>query len=229
MSAPLNRPHTAEFVCRSVPAQPDAVAPQASAAFCPKRFANSSSASCSSSEFAVPERARKFLTYLIDETLAGRADRIKAYSIAIEVFGRNESFDAQNDPAVRIEAGRIRGRCERYYLVAGQADPIVVGIPKGGYVPRFELRGAQANALASDLPAPVADQIAGAKRRLDWRWAASLVAVLLLCASAAGAYRLLVLACRRAGLAGGLCAQGRGDAVCRPRLGSPTRGHTRRD
>ncbi|WP_440412737.1 hypothetical protein [Neorhizobium petrolearium] len=93
-----------------------------------------------SEELAVPDRAKKFLKYLVDETLAGRSDRIKAYSIAIEVFGRSQSFDAQNDPVVRIEAGRIRRALERYYLIAGQADPILISVPKGCYIPRFARR-----------------------------------------------------------------------------------------
>lgn len=91
----------------------------------------------SSPEFDVPERARKFLVYIIEETIAGRADRIKAYSIAMEVFGRDSSFDAQTDPVVRLEAGRIRRALERYYLIAGQNDLVVITVPKGAYVPVF--------------------------------------------------------------------------------------------
>ncbi|MBP1888008.1 hypothetical protein [Sinorhizobium mexicanum] len=91
-----------------------------------------------SPEFDAPGRARKFLTYVIEQVIAGHSDRIKAYSIATEVFGRDSSFDAQADPVVRIEAGRIRRALERYYLVAGRNDPIVISIPKGGYVPIFE-------------------------------------------------------------------------------------------
>ncbi len=90
-----------------------------------------------SPDFAVPERARRFLAYTVEETLAGRADRIKAYTIAIEVFGRNPSFDAQSDPVVRIEAGRVRRALEHYYLTAGAGDPITISMPKGGYVPTF--------------------------------------------------------------------------------------------
>jgi TolB-like protein len=96
----------------------------------------------SSADFDVPDRARKFLGYVVEETLAGRADRIKAYSIALEVFGRDATFDAQSDPVVRIEAGRVRRALERYYLTAGRADPILITIPKGGYVPQFTLRAA---------------------------------------------------------------------------------------
>ncbi|MDR6755270.1 TolB-like protein [Mycoplana sp. BE70] len=91
----------------------------------------------SSSAFDAPDRAHKFLTYVVQEALQGRADRIKAYSIAIEVFGRDATFDAQNDPVVRIEAGRVRRALERYYLLAGQKDPILITMPKGGYVPVF--------------------------------------------------------------------------------------------
>ncbi|HEV7324438.1 MAG TPA: adenylate cyclase [Bosea sp. (in: a-proteobacteria)] len=96
-----------------------------------------------SPDFNVPARVRQFLTYVVDETLAGHADRIKAYSVAIEVFRRDASFDIQNDPVVRIEAGRLRRALERYYLLAGSSDPVLIEIPKGGYVPRFQYREAR--------------------------------------------------------------------------------------
>ncbi|AJD42511.1 TolB/tetratricopeptide repeat domain-containing protein [Rhizobium gallicum bv. gallicum R602sp] len=92
----------------------------------------------SSGEFHSSERGRRFLQFIISETLAGRSEFLKAFTIANDVFGREVSFDAQNDPVVRIEAGRIRRRLERYYLVAGQTDPVTITVPKGGYVPRFE-------------------------------------------------------------------------------------------
>ena len=52
------------------------------------------------------------------------------------MFNRSAGF-SQEDPVVRIEAGRLRRVIERYYLVAGQRDPIRIDIPKGGYVPTF--------------------------------------------------------------------------------------------
>jgi TolB-like protein len=74
---------------------------------------------------------------VVDEALAGRGDRLHAYPIAVEVLGRDASFDPQNDPVVRMEAGRLRRRLERYYLGAGQSDPIRIDVPKGGYAPIF--------------------------------------------------------------------------------------------
>ena len=97
-----------------------------------------------SPEFVVPERARGFLRYLVEQTLAGHADRLKGYTIATAVFERDASFDAQADPVVRTEAGRLRRALERYYLVAGQADPVLIEVPKGGYVPIFSRRAAPA-------------------------------------------------------------------------------------
>ncbi|UWU23810.1 hypothetical protein N2601_26545 (plasmid) [Rhizobium sp. CB3060] len=106
----------------------------------------------SSEEFLAPERGRRFLEYVVEETLGGRADYLKAYTIAQEVFARDASFDAQNDPVVRIEAGRIRRGLERYYLVAGWADRIIITIPKGAYIPCF--RYATAADRLADRPDP---------------------------------------------------------------------------
>lgn len=91
-----------------------------------------------SEEFHAPQRGRNFLEFVVNETLAGRSGFLKAFTIANVVFGREASFDPQNDPVVRIEAGRIRKALERYYLVAGQADEVIITMPKGGYVPHFE-------------------------------------------------------------------------------------------
>ncbi|MDM9625602.1 hypothetical protein QTL95_06835 [Rhizobium sp. S152] len=106
-----------------------------------------------SDEFHAPERGRQFFRFVVTETLCGRSQFLKAFTIANEIFGRETSFDAQNDPVVRIEAGRIRRGLERYYLVAGHADAVIITIPKGGYVPHFEYAPAQP--LPGARPAPV--------------------------------------------------------------------------
>ena len=68
-----------------------------------------------SSEFNTFDRNRRFFSYVIEETLAGRSDRIKAYSIAVTAFDRSEDFDPLTDPIVRIEATRLRRALEHYY------------------------------------------------------------------------------------------------------------------
>jgi adenylate cyclase len=90
-----------------------------------------------SAEFKASDKQRKFLNFVVDETLEGRASQIKGYTIAVAVYERSEKFDPQVDPIVRVEAGRLRRAMERYYLTAGKTDPVRMEIPKGGYVPTF--------------------------------------------------------------------------------------------
>jgi adenylate cyclase len=91
-----------------------------------------------SSQFDASERNRRFLEYVVEETLAGRAGRIKAYNIATQVFGRDVDFDPQMDPVVRMEARRLRRSLERFYLTDGRNSLIRIAMPKGGYVPEFQ-------------------------------------------------------------------------------------------
>lgn len=116
-----------------------------------------------SSDFEATARERKFLSYVVGEELNGRGNRIKAYSIAVEVFGRDASFDPQNDPIVRIEAGHLRRSLERYYLTSGHADQIRIEIPKGGYVPTFAEGGSSKSipgipSSPTELPPPSSRQ-----------------------------------------------------------------------
>lgn len=90
-----------------------------------------------SPDFDASDRNRRFLAYVVEETLAGRSDRIKAYAIATTVFGRNHNFDSQLDSIVRIEAGRLRRSLELYYLTAGAQDRVRIVVPRGTYVPDF--------------------------------------------------------------------------------------------
>jgi TolB-like protein len=125
-----------------------------------------------SPDFDATAREHRLLRYVVEETLSGRAGRIKAYSIAVEVFGRDVSFDPQRDPIVRIEAAHVRRSLERYYLTAGQSDPILITIPKGGYVPIFSSRSPTV-AAASSPDTPAVDT----RPRSRWRRASWLTVV----------------------------------------------------
>jgi adenylate cyclase len=116
--------------------------------------------------FPCAGRCSAFLSYVVREAVAGRGKRIKGYSIAIEVFGREEGF-TQDDPVVRIEAGKLRRALERYYLVAGQDDPVRIDIPKGCYVPTFTWT-AQPSAIADSAALP--DRIPSAPGRITLLW-----------------------------------------------------------
>ncbi len=91
----------------------------------------------SSAGFAEAERASCFLRFVVERKLEGLAHEIKEAVIAIEVLGRTPSFDSKSDPIVRVEAGRLRDRLNAYYEAEGGADPLLISLPKGRYVPEF--------------------------------------------------------------------------------------------
>lgn len=136
-----------------------------------------------SDAFVHSRRRRDFLSYIIGETLAGRGERLKGYTVAIEVFDRPQSFDAAVDPVVRIEAGRLRDKLREYYETEGRADPVRIDLPKGSYTPHIAFRNAAAaDAPSHDGEAPVSRATAAPAgwTRHAWRtWSILAVAPML--------------------------------------------------
>ncbi|UVC10518.1 hypothetical protein IHQ71_07970 [Rhizobium sp. TH2] len=95
--------------------------------------------------FKVADRNRAFLKYIVEAAVTGRSQGIKAYSIAIDVFGRDANFDSNTDPIVRIEATRLRRSLELYYQSYGVDHGVHIRLPRGRYVAEFE---------ASSVPEP---------------------------------------------------------------------------
>src|SRR6516165_9414280 len=94
----------------------------------------------SSAAFAQVDRLKRFLRYVVEETVAGRADNLKEYSIGVEVFDREAAFDPRTDPIVRVQARRLRARLSRYYEEEGRHEEILIELPKGSYAPAFHRR-----------------------------------------------------------------------------------------
>ncbi|PZV39052.1 tetratricopeptide repeat protein [Mesorhizobium kowhaii] len=92
-----------------------------------------------SQTFGRSERARKLLRYLVEREQAGEADRLKGFSIAMDVFGKDGDFDPSTDAVVRVQAGRLRELLQHYFANEGIAEPVRIAIPRGGYVPAYEL------------------------------------------------------------------------------------------
>src|SRR6202140_4058672 len=84
----------------------------------------------------------KLLRYLAEHALDHPGSSLKEYQIATEVFGRSPSFDPQSDSTIRVQAGRLRLKLAEYYGSEGAADPILVDLPKGGYLLTFQHRTA---------------------------------------------------------------------------------------
>ena len=92
--------------------------------------------------FAGSPRQQRFLDYLVTNTLAGDADRLKGYTIALEVFDRKDDFDPSLDAIVRVEATRLRNKLREYYDTLGKLDAIRINFPKGSYTLEISLQAA---------------------------------------------------------------------------------------
>ena len=84
----------------------------------------------------------RFLQFAVDQKLRNRTVRLKEYLIGVAVFDRGETFNPGTDPIVRVQARRLRSKLSQYYETDGRADPILIDLPCGGYVPVFRYRTA---------------------------------------------------------------------------------------
>ena len=90
--------------------------------------------------FRVSPRLSRFLRFAVENTLAGRSDQLKESVVGVEVFERGAAYNPQEDPIVRIMAGRLRSKLVEYYQEDGAGDPVVIEIPRGGYAARLAWR-----------------------------------------------------------------------------------------
>jgi len=96
--------------------------------------------------FIQSHRIRRFLQFVVEESLLGQPHRLKEYLIGLEVFDRREAFDPRVDSIVRVEARRLRYKIEEYYRTEGREDTVRIVLRKGSYVPIFEYRNSGSGA-----------------------------------------------------------------------------------
>jgi TolB-like protein/Tfp pilus assembly protein PilF len=132
-----------------------------------------------SPSFITSPQLCRFLRFVVAREVGGQGDQLKEYSVGLEVFGKDASFDPRIDPVVRTEARRLRHKLAEYYDNAGQSDEVEIDLPKGGYRPVFSLRP-----VAPSLP--TSEPISAGFLRLK----SLIIAALLLAAAIAGVYWL---------------------------------------
>jgi tetratricopeptide (TPR) repeat protein len=96
-------------------------------------------------------RLQRFLRYVTHHAVHYPGRPLKEIQVAMAVFDKDVSFEPRLDPIVRVEAGRLRLRLLEYYAEAGDEEPIVIEVPRGGYVPIFRV-------FERAHPAPVAGE-----------------------------------------------------------------------
>ena len=77
-----------------------------------------------SEAFVRSRRMQRFLEFIVEETLAGRADNWGEYGIGAAVFDRGPDFVPALDPIVRNDARRLRLKLLEYYQARRQDQPL---------------------------------------------------------------------------------------------------------
>jgi hypothetical protein len=105
-----------------------------------------------STGFRKAARVRDFLLYVCARALEKHTDEITEQQIGTHVFGRRADYNPGDDNVVRAQARVLRTKLEQYFGgPEGHAEPIVITIPKGTYVPIFESRPAEVPATQTQV------------------------------------------------------------------------------
>ncbi len=88
--------------------------------------------------FGKAERLRNFLSYVVEEAIAGRSEAILGKTIAQDVYFKSFASDDSHINVVRVDAGRLRRKLQQYYETVGKSDELRIHIDSGGYAPWFE-------------------------------------------------------------------------------------------
>ena len=130
--------------------------------------------------FRHSDRAKQFLSYVVEHALQGHAESLKERTIGVELFHRSPAYLTGDDPIVRVKAGEVRRRLAQYYAEEEQAPEVRIEIPVGSYIPEFHWR-ASADAMN---PPGKSGVVTGRGRKPRLRaWKMAVIAIGLVLAS----------------------------------------------
>ena len=89
-----------------------------------------------SEPFRRSDRIKRLLSFLVQESAAGRGDQLSEYSVAHQIFNRDADFDPARDTIVRVEVRRLRQKLADFYAGPGAGSPLRIEIARG-YKPEF--------------------------------------------------------------------------------------------
>ncbi len=90
-----------------------------------------------SQTFSRSDQLKRFLQYICEKDIAGKADEINEYSIAVEALGRPPDYSPADDSSVRTRAHALRQKLQEYYEIEDPEAEWRIEVPKGAYNPHF--------------------------------------------------------------------------------------------
>jgi hypothetical protein len=64
--------------------------------------------------FSRSRHLRRFLSFVVEQNLAGQGHSLKESVLAHELYGKGTDFDGAIDPVVRVDARRLRDKLREY-------------------------------------------------------------------------------------------------------------------
>jgi hypothetical protein len=90
--------------------------------------------------FIKAPQLRDILLYLTRRALEDNPSGISEHEVGCNVLGRRPDFNPNEDNIVRVQVRHLRKKLEDFYGAEGQDESILLTIPKGAYLPRFDPR-----------------------------------------------------------------------------------------
>jgi hypothetical protein len=104
--------------------------------------------------FAQSNRCKRFLSYVVLQTLSGNAGELKERTIGIRVFERTNDYDTGDDSIVRVTANEVRKRLGQFYGESTGTHSIQIELPRGSYVPEFRIQPSRGTKKADEIKVP---------------------------------------------------------------------------
>ena len=120
-----------------------------------------------SHHFGKGVQLRELLLYLGKRAILSPDEDVSEREIGSRVLGRRPDYDPQADNIVRVQIRRLRQKLDEYFSGDGRDERVVISIPRGSHVLRFEPR-----AILNPM-----EQVGPAARPLANHWITYLMAV----------------------------------------------------
>jgi hypothetical protein len=107
--------------------------------------------------FGKAAQLRELLLYLGKRAILFPTEDVSEQEIGSRVLGRRPDYNPQADNIVRVQIRRLRQKVDEYFLTDGRDEPLVISIPKGSHVLRFEPRVLQVPVESPAAPPAVTE------------------------------------------------------------------------
>jgi hypothetical protein len=104
--------------------------------------------------FVQSSRCKRFLRFIVEQTLSGNAGQLKERTVGIAAFERANDYDTGDDSIVRVTANEVRKRISQFYQESSRAHLIQIELPRGSYVPEFRIQPARRTDKPVETEAP---------------------------------------------------------------------------